>query len=242
MLNLFVGNDIEKRRGAFREEPFVVAGQSFYVHTTGNWWHDTVGQDRWFLYHNLNYVVTMLAIHVRQWIRDEVPKGDFEPPLRTRRGYVKELDERTDIYLTEYRADTQASWNRAKSTLNEFREYLGNRDIDFLMVMIPDHVQVDQRLQRDFLQASGVHQERYDFRKPQRLLQEWCDSTGVSCVDLLPILEEQSEPARLYFSTDLHWTATGHRVAATYLTPLIAVEVARLKRRTPSALILQNAD
>jgi hypothetical protein len=100
---------------------------------------------------------------------------------------------------------------------------------------------VDQHLQRDFLQASGVHQERYDFRKPQRLLQEWCDSTGVSCVDLLPILEE-SEPARLYFSTDLHWTATGHRVVATYLTPLIAVKGARLNRRTPSALVLQNAD
>jgi hypothetical protein len=99
----------------------------------------------------------------------------------------------------------------------------------------------ERHLQRDFLQASCVHQERYDFRKQKRLLQEWCDPTGVSCLDLLPILEE-SEPARLYFSTDLHWTATGHRVAAINLTPLIAVEFARLKRRTPSASILQNAN
>jgi hypothetical protein len=34
------------------------------------------------------------------------------------------------------------------------------------------------------------------------------------CLDLLPVLEQDTEPARLYFSTDLHWTVHGHRVAA----------------------------
>lgn len=234
LLNLFVGNDIEKRRGAFREEPFVVAGRSFYVHTTGNRWHDTLGQDRWFLYHNLNYLGTMLGLHIRRWIGDDEPRTDFEPPLRTRTGYLKELDERTDIYLKEYLADTQVSWDRAKKTLNEIREFLAQTDIRFLIVLIPDHIQVDQVLQSEYLRAIGVSRDRYDFRKPQRLLQEWCHSAAVPCANLLPVLTQDSEPARLYFLTDLHWTADGHRVAATYLTPLVSDELAGLIRTNSS--------
>ncbi|MEC4888434.1 MAG: hypothetical protein RI101_00100 [Nitrospira sp.] len=84
LLNVFVGNDIIRRRGAQVEQPIMmVAGQSYYVHANGNWVHDHVGPERWFLYHDVNYVLTVGALRVKQALAGTPPPpyqpGDLSP-------------------------------------------------------------------------------------------------------------------------------------------------------------------
>jgi len=50
---------------------------------------------------------------------------------------------------------------------------------------------------------------------PQRYLNDYCQSRGLTCVDLLPLFEEHSEAdEQIYWSNDVHLTERGHELAA----------------------------
>ncbi len=90
-----------------------------------------------------------------------------------------------------------------------------------VLVLIPDHVQLDRELQREFLSVIGAAPDRYDFEKPQRLLRDWCAKNGVRLLDLLPVFQADADPRRLYFTNDYHLTAAGHQVAAGAIAPVL---------------------
>ncbi len=229
MMNFFIGNDIMRRRGAYVEEPIVVAGQSYYVHTIGNWVHDTFGPDRWYLFHNINYLLKVGAVRLRQ--TQDLNEGMREAagvwvPFRSREGYLKDIDERSEIYLKE---DTPAfgyHWNRTVATLNEMREFLGARGIPLMLVLLPAQEQLDPDLRRELMTALGTGPDHYDFTKPQRLLTAWCEQHGVLVVDLLPAFEQVLDRTGLYFQNDIHWTKTGHDLAARTILPILQRQIA----------------
>lgn len=232
LLTFYVGNDILRRRGAYTESPLVVAGQSYYVHTTGNWIHDSVSPDRWFLYHHINYLIQVGSVHIRGLFHPPSEgSGDLGITLRTREGYLQELDERTDIYLVEPTQEVRWQWERTKKTLAEFKQVLAARNIRFFLVLLPDHIQVDAQLRREFLDARGAGQQLFDFARPQRLLVEWSKENGVPVLDLLPLFQQPgSEGEKLYYDTDLHMTESGHRLAFEGIWPAIEPFLTALHR------------
>lgn len=237
LLNFYVGNDILTRRGAFRESsPIVVAGRSYYVHATGNLIHDTVSPDRWFLYHHINYVIQVGGVYVRGLLHPPSEgSGVLGIALRTRKGYLQELDERTDIYLAQPTEEVQLQWERTKRTLAEFKQVLDARHIRFLLVLLPDHVQIDAQLRREFLDARGVDQHLFDFGRPQRLLTDWSQENGVPVLDLLSIFQQSATDEKLYFDTDLHMTEAGHRFASAGIWPVLEASLATVLRGTRSS-------
>ena len=155
--------------------------------------------------------------------------------LRTRKGYLQELDERTDIYLVQPTEEVQLQWERTKRTLAEFKQVLDARHIRFLLVLLPDHVQIDAQLRREFLDARGVDQHLFDFGRPQRLLTEWSQENGVPVLDLLSIFQQSSTDEKLYFDTDLHMTEAGHRLASAGIWPALEASLATVLRGTRSS-------
>lgn len=222
LVNFFVGNDILRRRGAYWEQPIVVAGQSYYVHATGNAVHDTVSPDRWFLYHHLNYLFQVGTVHWNSWRRQASAGGaDLGITLRSRSGYLQEVDERTDIYLLNEPKEISLAWDKTTQTLGEFKQVLDARGIRMLLVLLPDHIQVDQQLRQDFFAARGENPGRFDIDKPQRLLKLWAERNGVPTVDMLPAFREAARHEPLYYNTDLHMTAAGHRLVADGVWPAL---------------------
>ena len=229
MMNFFIGNDIMRRRGAFFEEPMVVAGQSYYIHTVGNWVHDTFGPDRWYLYHNLNYLLKMGVHRFRLPEDGEIGNGNetgFFKPFRTREAYLKDIDERSEIYLKEDTSSFDYHWNRTLATLNSMRLFLERRGIPLILVLLPAQEQVDRDLQRNLMNALGATPDQYDFEKPQRLLKAWGEQQHIIVVDLLPAFRGQAAPSAFYFENDIHWTKAGHKLAAKTLWPLLKREIA----------------
>src|SRR5574341_1148681 len=217
MLNFFVGNDIQNKRGDDTNLPriLVVAGQSYYVHSNGNWVHDTLGPDRWYLYHNLNYLVRVggsRTFHLAQARTGEM-RGEWAP-LVSRPHYLKGIHERSDIYLKEDTLFFTQHWARTQAILLAMLDFLQARGIPFLVVVIPDHVQLDRSLQNEYLSSLQLSSESYDFEKPQRLLRAWCSENGIRSLDLLPTFLDQPDPGALYFQNDIHWTPKGHALAA----------------------------
>ena len=225
LVNFYIGNDIIRRRGAYTERPLIVAGQSYYVHATGNMIHDALSPDRSFLYHHLNYLIQVGSVYLKNWQREPSKKGaDLGITLRSRQGYLQELDERTDIYLIHPPQEVQLQWEKTLQVLTEFRDVLHGQGIRMLLVLLPDHVQVDQQLRQEFLVARGEESSLFDFERPQTMLKEWGARNGVPVVDVLPRFREAALGKPLYYDTDLHMTAAGHQlISDTVWAPLSAL-------------------
>jgi len=221
LMNFYVGNDIIRRRGAYWEQPIVVAGQSYYVHATGNRIHDLLSPDRWFLYHHVNYVIRVGTLSFDRWRRASVQDSDHGITLRTRQGYLQELDERTDIYLMNEPDEIRLQWDKTGQTLAGFKQAAEARGATLILVVVPDHVQVDRQLREEFLAARAEAPSRFDFELPQRRLKQWAEANGVTTVDLLPAFRDATRVEPLYFETDLHLTVAGHRCVANGLWPLL---------------------
>jgi lysophospholipase L1-like esterase len=238
MLNFFIGNDIQNKRGDDTRLPdiLVVAGQSYYVHSNGNWVHDVLGPSRWYLYHNLNYLIQMGTAMVskvaEEWRGDqqEIGAASDWAPLVSRRQYVRRIHERSDIYRKEHTPFFTIHWERTQSTLLEMRDLLRAHGIPLLLILLPDHVQIDRELQREYLDTFGQHAEAYDFLQPQRLLREWCRENGIETMDLLDDFASEDNPRSLYFVNDFHFTAKGHALTNAKLLPILQAQLARLRR------------
>jgi len=223
MLNFFIGNDIQNKRGDDFNvpEPVIVAGQSYYVHRNGNWVHDNLGPGSSFLYHNLNYLMKVGGSRLRAASEEGLLPGE-RLPLLSRKDYLRGIRERNDIYLIEDTPFFRHHWDRTQRTLVAMRDYLAERGIPLIVVMLPEHVQFDSGLQREYFQATRASPQDYDFYKPQRLLLAWCEAQRVQCIDLWPAFAAASDPAALHFRNDIHWSESGHRLAAEAILSALA--------------------
>ena len=225
LLNFYVGNDIITRRGVTLETPITVAGQSYYIHTTGNAIHDTISPDRSFLYHHLNYVIKVGSVYLKNWEKVQSGEGPWVP-IRTRKQYLEELDQRTDIYLINPPREISVQWEKTVQVLTEFRDLLKGQGIGLLLVLLPDHLQVDRKLQQEFLTARRDDPSLFDFERPQTMLKEWGASNGVPTVDLLPTFRQVALDEPLFYETDLHMKVAGHRLVSDIVWPALATLLA----------------
>lgn len=224
MLNFFIGNDIQNKRGDDVNLPeiLVVAGQSYYVHSNGNWAHDVLGPSRWYLYHNLNYLIQVGSLRLQRPSGEQDFKGGVDmPPVVPHERYLRGIHESSDIYLVVDSPYFEHHWNRTKATLLAMRDFLRVNKVPLLIVLIPAPVQLDPVLQAEYLASVNASAQQYDFQKPSRLLRAWCVENEVPVVDLLPAFEAAGSPDRLYFQNDIHWSAEGHKLAAETIAPVL---------------------
>jgi hypothetical protein len=217
LLNFFVGNDIIRRRGAQVEQPIMmVAGQSYYVHANGNWVHDHFGPERWFLYHDIKYVLTVGALRMQHAFAGTPSTSGMEtsPLGRSREWYLQELESRSEIYLKLWPQSIDASWNHTRATMQRMVHYLRDRNIPLAVILIPDQVQVDPQLREELITAFSLRGELYDFGKPQALFHVWCGENDVPCIDLREVFASEGKPSDLFLLNDMHWSVAGHTHAA----------------------------
>ncbi len=229
LLNFYVGNDIQNKRAddSNLSTILVVAGQSYYVHSNGNWVHDRLGPDRWFLYHNLNYLWRVGTARALKAVEDG-GSADRGPGLVPRSLYLKGIHERSDIYLAASSDYFEQHWARTQATLLAMNEFLRARNIRLVVILIPDHVQIDLQLQNEYLAAFRQSRGQYNFEKPQQLLTAWGREHGVPVLDLLPAFKAAGSPESLYFQNDIHWNAAGHALAAQAIRPVLEEVVSSL--------------
>lgn len=92
------------------------------------------------------------------------------------------------------------------------------KGIPFVVVLIPDELQVDSRLQREVL--AGEPQEgrgRFDFSLPNRILMDQLGQKRIAAIDLLSVFRQVGGQLQLYKPNDTHWNLAGNRLAANQL-------------------------
>ena len=106
------------------------------------------------------------------------------------------------------------------ATLAEMRDLSAARQARFLVVLIPDPVQIDAELRQAVVARAGGL--RFDFEQPNRWLAAALERREVEVWDLLGPLAARAASERLYKPRDVHWNIAGNRVAAEVLAERLA--------------------
>lgn len=111
------------------------------------------------------------------------------------------------------------TWSKALKSIYFTEKLLEQRNIQYLVFLIPRDVQVSKE-EWIPLYKNAMDRQLYKETIPQKIFTNFCNKKRISCLDLLPIFQENYSP-ELYFPIDPHWTEKGHKLASEILYQFI---------------------
>jgi len=127
--------------------------------------------------------------------------------------YLKLEYARSFIFLknnNRFGRDFTAAWSHVR----EMKHICERQGIRFLVVLIPDEVQVNDELRQVVINAYGLGAESFDFRLPNDMLIVKFRENDIDYIDLLEDFIPASRKTRLYKPNDSHWNIAGNRIAS----------------------------
>ena len=88
-----------------------------------------------------------------------------------------------------------------------------------LVIVIHAEIQINSKLQKEILLQEDGSTETVDIRLPQKTIISFLESNNISYIDMLPIFENNQNPASLYQSNDGHLNIFGEQVVAAAVYP-----------------------
>jgi Arc/MetJ family transcription regulator len=110
------------------------------------------------------------------------------------------------------------------------RDHLLRRGVAFAIVILPDEIQVDDRLLARVLDRYGLSRADYAMDLPQTIVQRIARENGIQSLDLLWKFHEAAarDPAPLYLPRNTHWNDEGNQLAASLLLPWLKEQISQL--------------
>jgi SGNH hydrolase-like domain, acetyltransferase AlgX len=133
--------------------------------------------------------------------------------------YLEIEASRSSIYLKGNRRFS-TSLDRAMFYLSQIQTICKQQSIDFIVVIIPDELQVNQDLQREVRDKfyPNIDAQKWDITFPNRSLADRLDKLGINNLDLYEHFAQNASSRRLYRPRDSHWNIEGNRLAADLIT------------------------
>jgi len=92
---------------------------------------------------------------------------------------------------------------------------LTSRNIPFIVLIIPDVIQVDDEIFNWVMKELSLSIDEYDRELPKNKLTDFLQAQSIPYLDLLPHFKSHSE--NLYIQYDNHFNILGHRLVADLL-------------------------
>lgn len=114
------------------------------------------------------------------------------------------------------RADRESSprWQETLAILDQIRAFAARMGSDYVLVIHPDQIQVEDELFLQIVDFYGLNADDYDRTAPQRFLLAYCAENEIRCIDLLPTFREHGASGGLYLARDTHYNMAGNQLAA----------------------------
>jgi peptidoglycan/LPS O-acetylase OafA/YrhL len=141
------------------------------------------------------------------------PAYDDAQPSLSDAAYFKLLQDRSRMYRKQDDAFKHEVTEAANYLIN-MKRLCDDRRIGFTVVVVPDEVQVNSRLQAQVAGAFNSGPGEYDFARPNRLLAEQLSAHHIAYLDLLDEFARVSSQVNLYKPNDGRWNIAGNRLAA----------------------------
>lgn len=113
------------------------------------------------------------------------------------------------VYRRRDDEDARAAWENTFGELARIRDQCRRSGARLLVVILPDHTQVNPRLRAALALPAG----EFDLLAPQRRLLRFCRVRGIECLDVLPSFLEASG-TDAFLRNDSHLAPRGHRLIA----------------------------
>ena len=137
--------------------------------------------------------------------------------------YLKIVTHNLPVFSREPDKRTAALWVEAEGYLEKIGEVCRGTGVPWMLVVIPDEMQVDPVVRSQVLDGLGLIKTDYDFDAPQRRLDTWARKQNVPMLDLLPVMRAEHNPeARLYVPNDTHWNKRGNLIAGQVVAKAIS--------------------
>lgn len=139
---------------------------------------------------------------------------DDRAPTMSEATYLEVLEHRARIYRTDWKHWPEAL-DRTVAAIADIENDCRRRGTPLTVVVIPDEIQVDEKVRRWVMQRSPTYRsESIDLLRPTRELVEHLVSLDIDVLDLYPAFRNVSDERRLYKPRDTHWNLAGNRLAA----------------------------
>ena len=125
--------------------------------------------------------------------------------------------ERERLNLMRVDAESQARWQATLGVLDEIRALAGRMGSDYVLVIHPDQLQVEDALFRQLVEYYDLDAKDYDRALPQGFLLDYCAQKQIRCIDLLPVFRTAGAQGGLYLPRDTHYNEAGNRLAAEHI-------------------------
>jgi len=123
------------------------------------------------------------------------------------------------IYQTPPPAEFEAAWSLTEAIIAGLRDEVNKRGDRLAVVLIGAPEQVYPELWLQTVARNPQMQAiNWDLEAPNRRLARFLQRENIPCLDLLPVFRQaaaQPGAVPLHLKHDQHWTAAGHRLAAT---------------------------
>ncbi|MFZ5449532.1 MAG: alginate O-acetyltransferase AlgX-related protein [Thermodesulfobacteriota bacterium] len=123
--------------------------------------------------------------------------------------------EKTRLWIFENskREKLDKLWNNDSVILSKINNWCRERKIPFLVVVIPDQIQVDETLQHDLFAKFNISANSVDLLYPNNILINYFERNHIHYVDLTIPMQKAGKSRPLYLVRDTHWNEAGHEIA-----------------------------
>lgn len=98
--------------------------------------------------------------------------------------------------------------------LDDINDFLKNKNILFVITVMPLKYQVDENLKQGFVEINGFDLNNLNFDKPQAMIKNWAGKNDVMFIDLLPDLRIKNKNNDFYWKLNPHFNKEGNEEVA----------------------------
>lgn len=124
------------------------------------------------------------------------------------------------VYAKEMDAEWRDAWTKTEQLLERLRKDVEETGARLLVMIVSSRDQVYPASWEQVVRNNvAMQQKQWDLDAPQRRVESWCREQGVPYVALTPAFKQAAASGGelLHYPQDGHWTAAGHKLAATVI-------------------------
>ena len=121
---------------------------------------------------------------------------------------------RLALGLYERGHDPRRRWGRAEAILERIVAQTRALGAEYVMVMLPERVQVETELRGRILERYDLDPESYDLSSTQKFLREFCGRHALRCLDPLERFWQQAADGGYFLPSDTHLNERGNALVA----------------------------
>ena len=128
-------------------------------------------------------------------------------------GLTEQIILETRLFEINESEDISLAWEKTFLLIKGFKKTLDEKNIDFLMLMIPSKEQVDKDEFNELLKTFNFDSNNLDIELPTRKLREYLGGQSIEYIDLPEQFKIKNNNS-FFYDDDAHLNAEGHKLIA----------------------------